>query len=238
MLDFWADELPAGEQRVMRIIAINDLDKNWRGQVRLRLLRGKHILAEQIQSCGVPAFGQQELSFQFTSPAEPGNYTLEAALVQSGQPDVRSLRDFAVLTAEQREARRNLARGRPVVATWLPPGKTGTNAPRPELVVDGDRATRLTIPFGQWLAIDLGAVHTVSRAEIAATFLWNRTPTSYVIQVSGDGKSWQEAFATNAGTKTVVTARFKPVSARWVRVMFRQVEKAKTYSISEVSIFH
>lgn len=85
---------------------------------------------------------------------------------------------------------------------------------------------------------DLGAVQTVSRLEMPGTFERGRTPTSYVIQVSPDGEFWQEAFSTNAGTKTVVTARFKPVSARWVRIMFRQVEDAKSYSLNEVSIFH
>ena len=238
MLDFWADELPAGETRALPVVVINDLAENRSGQVRLRLLRGNRLLSEQVELCAVPAVGEQRLSFNFSAPAEPGQYTLEAVLVQNGQPEVRSLRDFEVLTSEQREARRNLALGRPVRASWIPAGKNDAKTPRPELVVDGDRRTALTIPFGEWLAIDLGAEQTVSRLEMPGTFAWSRTPTSYVIQVSLDGETWQEAFATTEGTKTVVTARFKPVSSRWVRILFRQVEEAKTYLLNEVCIFH
>ncbi len=238
MLDFWADELPGGENRVLPVILINDLPENCPGQVRLRLLSGNQVLSEEAQPCAVPAVGEQRLSFNFTAPNKPGAYTLEAALVQNGHPDVRSLRDFEVLRSDQREARRNLALGRPVRASWIPAGKSDSKAARPELVVDGDRKTAATIPYGEWLAIDLGAAQTVSRLEMPGTFERGRTPTSYVIQVSPDGESWQEAFATTAGTKTVVTARFEPVSARWVRIMFRQVEDAKSYSLNEVSIFH
>ncbi len=238
MLDFWDDELPGGEQRALPVVVINDLYENRPGQVRLRLLQGNKILSEQVQPCAVPAVGEQRLIFNFSAPTESGAYTLEAALVQNGQPDIRSLRDIAVLTPEQRETRRNLALGRPVRVSWISAGKSDAEAALPELLVDGDRKTGLTIPFGEWLAIDLGTVQTVSRLEMPGTFAWSSTPTSYVIQVSPDGESWQEAFSTTEGTKTVVTARFKPVSARWVRIMFRQVEEDKAYSLNEVCIFH
>ncbi len=95
MLDFWADTLIAGEQREMPVVVINDLGAEWRGELRLRLLRGTEVISEKVQPCSIAPFGARRQSFEFTAPVA-GVYTLEAALIRHDAPPTRSLRDFRV----------------------------------------------------------------------------------------------------------------------------------------------
>jgi hypothetical protein len=95
MLDFWADEVPAGAERPLQVFVINDLDRDWSGPVRLRVVRGGQQVSADSKPCAVPAYGRQILTFAATFPKEPGNYTIIAELTDAGKP-VRSLRDFKV----------------------------------------------------------------------------------------------------------------------------------------------
>ncbi len=97
MLDFWAEEVPAGEKRDVSVVVINDLYEPWQGSVRFRLLRGAKVLSEQTQPCAVAVLGDKRLAFPFTAPDAPGHYTLEATLVKRKAPPVCSLRDFQVM---------------------------------------------------------------------------------------------------------------------------------------------
>jgi hypothetical protein len=82
------------------------------------------------------------------------------------------------------------------------------------------------------MSLDLGSTQTVSRLEIGGS------PGSCIIDVSADTAQWQEVFSTTNGTKKVLTARFNPVSARWVRVRFPHVGKEKACMINEIFIYH
>lgn len=232
MLDFWADEQVPGETRKLPVILINDLYESRSGEVRLRLLRGGEVLASQTQPASIPSLGEQRLCFSVAVPVDPGAYTFDAELLLPGQPSIHSLRDFEVLTATQRESRRNLAVGCPVRTSWTPPPDIHVPSTRPERVVDGHRSTAASIPFGGWVAMDLGAPQTVSRLEIGGS------PGSCIIDVSADTDQWQEVFSTTNGTKKVMTARFTPVSVRWVRVRFPHVGKEKNCMINEIFIYH
>ena len=96
MLDFWADEVAAGESRPLNVVVINDLESPWSGAVRLRILRGDKQLAAQSKDCRLASFGQQTLTFDVAFPKEPGDYTITAELPDSSGKPVRSLRDFKV----------------------------------------------------------------------------------------------------------------------------------------------
>jgi hypothetical protein len=96
MLDFWAEEVPAGSQRQVQVFVINDLDRPWQGAVRLRLLRGDQELATQAQSDKIAPFGQKILAFSAAWPKEPGDYALVAELSDAAGKPVRSLRDVKV----------------------------------------------------------------------------------------------------------------------------------------------
>lgn len=96
MLDFWAEDVPAGTKRDVDVVVINDLYGPWHGNVRFRLLDGVKILSEQIQPCAVAALGDKRLTFSLSAPDAPGRYTLEATLMKRKAPPVVSLRDFRV----------------------------------------------------------------------------------------------------------------------------------------------
>ena len=96
MLDFWADEVePASTDRTVRVVVINDLEREWKGRVGLRMVRGDQTVAHLRQRCRVEGFGRETLSFTIDWPATPGLYSLVAELDGRG-PTVRSLRDFRV----------------------------------------------------------------------------------------------------------------------------------------------
>ena len=78
------------------VVAINDLYENWKGTVRLRLLRDGAPLTDTRQTCEIPALGDVTLKFMVELPEEGGNYQLEAALYADDNVPVRSLRDFNV----------------------------------------------------------------------------------------------------------------------------------------------
>ncbi|MCC6355917.1 MAG: hypothetical protein IT577_18675, partial [Verrucomicrobiae bacterium] len=120
MLDFWADDVAAGEEREVSAVVINDLYEPWKGEVRLRLLRGGETLSEQARPCEIDPLGDGRIAFEIAAPRPPGRYRLEAALVREGSPEVRSLRDFAVLTPDEIEARRNLAAGKSETIRFAP----------------------------------------------------------------------------------------------------------------------
>jgi hypothetical protein len=96
MLDFWADEVePAATDRVVRVVVINDLEREWKGRVGLRILQGDRTVAHWSQRGRVEGFGRETLSFTAEWPAVPGDYTLVAELDGRG-PTVRSLRAFEI----------------------------------------------------------------------------------------------------------------------------------------------
>jgi hypothetical protein len=235
MLDFWAADLPAGEKQDVSAVVINDLYETWKGNIRLRLLRGTKVLAEQTQPCEVAALGDKRVTFNFAGPVEPGRYTLEAALVKKGASDVRSLRDFAVLTPEQIEARRSLATGRPVKASSVLTLNGETY--RAEFAVDGKTDTRWSSEFKdpQWIAVDLGETQSISRVEL----VWEGAfAKSYKIQVSTDGETWKDVYSTNKGTGKTETIRFAPEQARWVRLHGKERATKFGYSLWEIGIYH
>lgn len=234
MIDLWADELPPGKPRDVPVVVINDLYADWDGTVRLRLTRDGKEVWQAEQPCKVLALGSQTLTFHAAIPPESGKYQLVAELVAPGKPPVRSLRDFAVLTDAERQAREGLARGKPVQASSTVT-RDGESFP-PEGAVDGNSTTRWSSEFSdpQWIAVDLGKPTTVSRVELAWEGAFGK---AYAIQVSADGKAWQDVHKTDSGKGGLETIRFKPVEARWVRMLGTQRGTAYGYSLWEFRVF-
>ncbi len=61
MLDFWAEEVPAGGHRPLWVFVINDLDRPWQGTVRLCILRGNQELSSQSQTGKIGSFRPGDL---------------------------------------------------------------------------------------------------------------------------------------------------------------------------------
>ncbi len=101
MLDYWGDDLPGGMQREFKMLVINDLHSDWKGEVRLCLMKDGSPVASQGRSCTVAALGSETLSFTQAIPSAPGEYILTAELTAAGQPSVRSVRDAKVIAAKR-----------------------------------------------------------------------------------------------------------------------------------------
>ncbi|ROQ36151.1 glycosyl hydrolase family 8 [Streptomyces sp. PanSC19] len=74
-----------------------------------------------------------------------------------------------------------------------------TSAFGPGLAVDGSTATRWASAEGvdpQWIRIDLGANHTISRVKLDWEAAYGK---AYRIQTSTDGSTWTDVYSTTAG---------------------------------------
>jgi hypothetical protein len=234
MINDWAEEMPPGEKREIPVIVINDLYQSWRGDVRLRLRQDSQVLWDKVSALEVPPLGKEQLTFTCAVPLEPGRYQIEAALLKPGAEPVRSLRDFEVLTPEQKKARHGLAVGKPVKASSSLV-KDGVAYPAAH-AADGRRDTRWSSEFSdpQWLAVDLGQVQTIARVEL----LWeNAYAKAYAIEVSADGQNWQEVFRTANGDGGIDDIRFAPIRTRWVRLSGTKRGTAFGYSLWEIRVF-
>jgi len=98
MVDEWAESLPGGQERKIEVVVINDLYKDWEGDVHLRVLdEGGKAVWEQNRKCKVVALGDERIAFQCKIPVQPGDYQLAASLTNAAGESVTSLRDFKVL---------------------------------------------------------------------------------------------------------------------------------------------
>jgi hypothetical protein len=264
LVDHWAEDVPPGRTRQVPVVVINDLDKDWEGAVRLQLkaadwkidlgleicreergdtvrftnidqviVKGR-VVSDQSQPCRVAALGTRTLSFEVKVPAAAGRYQLVGELVAPGGHAVRSLRDFAVLSEAQRIAKQGLAQGRPATASSsVTVG--GEHFPA-AAAVDGNPSTRWSSEFSdpQWIAVDLGAPKKISRVELVWEAAYGK---AYAIQVSLDGTTWKDVYATRSGQGGVETARFAPAEARWVRLYGTRRGTPFGYSLWEFKVF-
>jgi beta-galactosidase len=99
MLDFWDEEISSGSERRLKVFVINDLYKEWRGTVRLRIVRGDNTISEQTKDCAVGPLGREILTFEQEFPQQAGDYQIIGELVKVDGAVVRSLRDFKIASA-------------------------------------------------------------------------------------------------------------------------------------------
>jgi len=98
MLDFWAEAVPEQSEHRMKIYVINDLEAEWKGQVRLHLMKGDECVSTQGVSCQVPGLGREIVTVPLMMSATPGRYTLVAELLGPAGQSVRSLRDLKIVS--------------------------------------------------------------------------------------------------------------------------------------------
>ena len=235
MIESWVEEFNAGKSQEFPVIVINDLEKEWKGELRLQLtLAGKTVLQQQ-RTITLPGFGTNRQVFTIDLPNEGGDFQLEATLLKTPVGSVSSLRDFALLTPQQeerRKARNGLAFGKPVSASS---NVARGGATSPQAVVDGQANTRWSSEFSdpQWLAIDLGSVVKISQVELT----WEAYASSYAIQVSSDNQTWKNVYNTDQGRGGVETINFAQVEARWVRYYGTKRASKFGHSLFEFRVF-
>ena len=232
MIDHWDEQRPP--QRELRVAVINDRDTAWEGTLNLTVRRPGRDELTASRPCKVEPLGREVVSFPIEPLSDPGRYRLEAELIAPGGPPVRSVREFTILTDDERKARDGIGQGKPVEASSsvTVDGETYPAAH----AVDGNPRTRWSSEFSdpQWIAVDLGEVVTVSRVELH----WEAAcGKAYTIQVSEDGTTWRDVFTTDSGDGGVDRIRFTPTQARWVRMYGTKRGTAFGYSLWEMKIF-
>ena len=97
MLDFWDEKRIGGRPCMFPVVVINDLEHDWIGSVRLRIMRAEHVVEEKSLPCKATAWGRVSMDFHAALPAQSGHYQIEAALLHPNVPPVRSLRDVGII---------------------------------------------------------------------------------------------------------------------------------------------
>jgi hypothetical protein len=97
MLDFWAETVPEQSKQLVKIYVINDLEMDWKGEVRLHLMKGDECLSSHAAGCRVPGYGREIVTLPVSLSAAPGPYTLVAELAGPAGQAARSLRDFQIV---------------------------------------------------------------------------------------------------------------------------------------------
>ncbi|MCX6223836.1 MAG: hypothetical protein NTV01_03655 [Bacteroidia bacterium] len=92
MVDFWQDTLTGPTLGNIPVITINDLGKDWTGNIRIRLLKDDGVVQEKTETLSIPAYGQGKSSYSFDNELKPGNYTIEAALIGTPYGTITSTR--------------------------------------------------------------------------------------------------------------------------------------------------
>jgi chitosanase len=125
-----------------------------------------------------------------------------------------------------------VSRGRPIVASSVK--GSGYEASK---AVDGDASTRWASAGGagtQWLRVDLGRSQDVARVKL----LWERAyAKAYRIQVSADGASWTNIYATNSGNGGTDDLKRLDGTGRFLRVLAAQRGSSFGYSLYEIQVF-
>ncbi|MFE5941259.1 glycosyl hydrolase family 8 [Streptomyces sp. NPDC056480] len=111
-----------------------------------------------------------------------------------------------------------------------------TSAFGPGLAVDGSAATRWASLEGvdpQWIRVDLGANHTISRVKLNWEDAYGKT---YRIQTSADGSTWSDVYSTTAGDGATDDLTVSG-SGRYVRMYGTGRGTAYGYSLWEFEVY-
>ncbi len=127
----------------------------------------------------------------------------------------------------------DLAQGRPVTVSST---ENRPDVP-PANAVDGDDTTRWSSASSdpQWIAVDLGKVTSISHVLL----YWEAAYASaYSVQVSLDGKTWADVYATTEGEGGEEQIKFAPTPARFVRMYGAKRGTQFGYSLFSFEVYH
>ncbi|GAA4416095.1 penicillin acylase family protein [Actinokineospora soli] len=106
----------------------------------------------------------------------------------------------------------------------------------PRLAVDRNPSTRWASAWtdNQWLTVDLGTPHQVSRVRLHWEAAHART---YRIDVSTTGTTWRTVWSTPTSDGGLDTAVFTPTEARYVRMQGQTRATTYGYSLYEMEVY-
>ncbi len=94
MLDEWGQEIEVGKEHQFKIIAINDLEDEWRGMVHLQILKGEKMITDKTIPLTIPSYGKKDITIRCETPALKGLYTVQAVLDKKDAKPVKSVREI------------------------------------------------------------------------------------------------------------------------------------------------
>lgn len=94
MLDEWGKKINTAEDHPFRIMAVNDLEKEWTGKVTIEIFLNNKLISGSEKDFSVGPFGQNETTIFLRTPDEPGLYTIVASLIKESEKPVRSVREI------------------------------------------------------------------------------------------------------------------------------------------------
>ncbi|MBB3108604.1 endoglucanase Acf2 [Paenibacillus phyllosphaerae] len=124
----------------------------------------------------------------------------------------------------------NVALGKTVTVSSTEAPFAGTNA------TDGSGETRWASVSGadpQWLSIDLGTTHTLSKVKLNWEAAYAK---SYKIQVSQDGSTWTDVYSTTTGDGAIDEVNVSG-TGRYVRIYGTERGTIYGYSLYEVDVY-
>ena len=239
MVDNFVAEQLAGQEVDFPVVVISDLDKPWKGTLRVTLSREGKNLTEKTFPVSLEAWGKVMQACPLMMPAETGPCQVTAALLDTPDGPVSSLRDFTVTAPEEQRARYGLAFQKPCTASssapqfwinYIPNEKGALRQPRasgewqkfenmgPAAAVDRLLMTTwkpASSATPQWLAVDLQSPCRISRIELT----WrNKLAPGYILQSSSDGKQWTDIYKADASKENAQTVTFPPTTCQWLRL--------------------
>jgi beta-galactosidase len=227
MIDYWKDKPAAGAAVHVPVVLVNDLDRPWRGPVKLRVRRGEQVVVETSKAAEIESLGTASVAFDIKWPGDIGPCVLEAELNGADGQPVRSVRELTI--ARPRPA--SLATGCKVTASSVfEPQYRAENA------VDDDEDTYWSSAFRDdaWLTVDLGAAKHITRVDI----LWEAAyAKAFSVETSSDGKAWSTVYKTDDGRGGQCEIKFAPTTARYVRIVCRQRGTQWGNAIRELEVF-
>ena len=94
MLDEWGNEIETSKPHQFNMIAINDLEPVWSGEVHLQILKEGKIVIDKSLQLTIPPYGKKEISILSQVPKVSGLYTVQAVLEMKRAKSVKSIREI------------------------------------------------------------------------------------------------------------------------------------------------
>ena len=125
----------------------------------------------------------------------------------------------------------DVALGKPATASSVEPGSPHV----PGRAVDGNSTTRWGSAYSdpQWIRVDLGRSYAINRVRLNWETAYGR---AYQVQVSNDGNTWTNLFATTTGDGGVDDLTVNG-SGRYVRVNGTQRGTQWGYSLWDLNVY-
>lgn len=226
-IDYWDSQLPAGRTiGQLPVVLINDLYTDWKGPVKLSVLRDGKAVTTLRREAAVAAVGRSVVTFALPVPAEAGKYQLVAEIQGADGKPVHSYRNFTAVSPVELYG---VAEGKGARASSALGGEA-------RYAFDGDRRTKWMSEDAdpQWIEVDLGKTVKLNRAKI----FWGREyAKAYAIEASPDGRRWTPVFEQKFGLGGIEEFALAPTDARWVRLTATEQGARFGYSILELRLF-